>query len=118
MSVESKIVSAMSFTGLPCRNGIYKGTATTYLTFNANSIPADFADDAPQHERWLVQLHLYAPVESNTIALRKQIKAAIQCAGFTFPSQIDASGSLREGDMDSMVRHIVFEFETAEGMDE
>lgn len=109
MSVEGRIIAAVEFTGLPCRYGAYEGDATTYITFNANSIPADFADDAPQHERWLAQLHLFAPFTADTTTLRKQIKAALFSAGFSYPSQVDATASEDAG------RHVVFEFEVVEG---
>lgn len=113
MSIESRIIAAVSGTGLPCRYGIYEGGATTYLTFNVNSIPANFADDAPQHERWLVQLHLFAPFTTDTTTVRGQIKEALLAADFSYPVQLDASNSVR--DSDGTERHIVFEFEAAEG---
>ena len=115
MNIESQIIDAVAFTNLPCRYGIYEGDETTYLTFNMNGIPANFADDEPQHERWLIQLHLFAPFTTDTTALRKQIKAALLAADFSYPDQIDASNSVR--DSDGTERHIVFEFEGVEGVD-
>jgi len=114
MSIESQIITAMTGLSLPCAYGIYEGNATIYTTFNANSIPDDFADDAPQHDRWLIQLHLFAPFTTDTTTLRKQIKAEILAAGFTYPSQVDAGG--KDPDEDGTERHIVFEFESVEGV--
>ncbi len=114
MSIESQIITAMAGLSLPCAYDIYAGSASTYTTFNTNSIPSDFADDAPQHERWLIQLHLFAPFTTDTTTLRKQIKAAILAAGFTYPSQVDVGG--KDPDEDGTERHIVFEFEAVEGV--
>lgn len=111
MSIQAQIISAVAFSGLPCAYEVYDGDATAFLTFNMNSIPANFADDAPQHDRWLIQLHLFAPLTTDTTTLRKQIKAAIFVAGFTYPSQVDATAP------DDPERHVVFDFETAEGAD-
>jgi hypothetical protein len=36
--MESQIIAALAFTGLPCQYGVYEGEAATYLTFNLNSI--------------------------------------------------------------------------------
>lgn len=114
MSIESRIVEAVAFTKMPCASPNYDGEEKAFLTFNLDAIASDFADDAPQHDRWLIQLHLFAPVTQNTRKLRKQIRQAIFDAGFTFPDQIDASEAFKK--TDGSEQHIVFEFEDAEGI--
>lgn len=114
MSIEERIVRAVAPIGLPCAHPNYDGEEKTFLTFNLDAIPDNFADDGPLHERWIVQLHLFAPVTQNTRKLRKEIRNAVFAAGFTYPDQIDASEAFKK--TDGSEQHIVFEFEDAEGI--
>lgn len=109
MSVASQIRAAVAGFGYPCEQISYDGTAETYFTFNMFSTPDDFADDEAGAEVWTIQLHLFAPFTLDTTTLRKQIKAAIRAAGFTAPSMVDASESVRVAD--GTEQHLVFEFE-------
>ena len=115
MSVASDVAAAVAFTGYPVHQVSYDGEEATYFTLNMNAIPSDFADDAPQHDRWLIQLHLFAPFKLNTTTIRRQIRNALFAAGFTYPSLVDASESARSSD--GTEQHIVFEFDAAEGID-
>jgi hypothetical protein len=114
MSVADDITSAVSFTELPCYNGVYEGQESTFLTINMDAIPDNFADDAPQYDRWLVQLHLFAPYTLDTTTLRRQIRDALHNAGFTYPSLVDASAD--KALIDGTEQHIVFEFEVPEAI--
>jgi len=114
MSVADGIISAVSFTGLPCYNGAYEGQESAFLTINMDAIPDNFADDAPQYDRWLVQLHLFAPYTLDTTTLRRQIRDALHNAGFTYPSLVDASAD--KALSDGTEQHIVFEFEVPEAI--
>ena len=114
MSIEERIVRAVAFTGLPCVHPNYDGEEKAFLTFNLDALPSNFADDQPMHDRWLIQLHLFAPVTQNTRKLRKQIRQSIFDAGFTYPEQIDASEAFKK--TDGSEQHIVFEFEGVEGI--
>lgn len=114
MSIASDVKTAIGFTGYPMQQVSYDGDAQTYFTLNMDAIPSNFADDAPQHDRWLVQLHLFAPFSQNTTAIRRQIRNALQAAGFTYPSQVDASE--KTGASDGTEQHIVFEFEGTEAI--
>lgn len=107
MTINQRIIAAMDF-GVPCVPGIYKGTADEYITFNYNSMPDDFGDDAPGHEVNLVQVHYVCPVRQDSVARRKSIKQKLFAAGFTWPDMTDAK------DADS--QHYVFECEIAEGV--
>ena len=108
MSIEARLKAVLMRFGDPVENGVYMGTANRYYTFNVTTLGADYADDAPQHERYLVQVHLFAPLTFNFVARRKATKAALFGAGFRWPECTDAS--------DSDGRHIVFETEYAEGV--
>jgi hypothetical protein len=114
VSVASEIAAAVAFTGYPVHQISYDGTATTYFVMNMDGIPDNFADDAPQHDRWLVQLHLFAPFTLNTTTIRRQIRNALHAAGYTYPSQVDASENARAAD--GTEQHIVFEFEATEAI--
>lgn len=114
MSVASDIKTAITFTGYPMQQISYDGTAITYFVLNMNAIPDNFADDAPQHDRWLVQLHLFAPFTLNTTTICRQIRAALFAAGYTYPSQVDASETTRA--TDGTEQHVVFEFEAVEAI--
>ena len=72
--------------------------------------PADFADDDAEHYRYLVQVHLYAPLEKNTRAYRREISRRLVAAGFTRPTVTPAS--------DDHGQHYAFECEIAGGVDD
>lgn len=111
MSLNSRIVKALDgLTPSPAHADTYKGPDALYIVFNITEIPADFGDDDAGHYRALVQVHLYAPHELNTVKLRREIKAAIVAAGFTRPSVTPAS--------DERGQHYVFEFEDVEAVEE
>lgn len=77
-----------------------------YYTFSCSSSGADFGDDAPGCERWMVSVHLFAPLNGNLSRRVKQTKQALFRAGFTWPHSTDASD--QEG------QHIVFDCEIEE----
>lgn len=106
MSVESKIIAAVAFSGYPCYRRIYTGTATTYFVMTIDSEPTDFADNAPRHERFSAMLHFVAPITFDDTTLRKQIKDALKAAGFTYPTAMDAS--------DEKQLRVIYEFKIAE----
>lgn len=113
MSIASRIIEAVSFTKLPCVQVSYNGNEETYFTFNLQAIPSAFADDSPDADIWLIQLHLYAPFTLDTTKLRRRVRNAIHNAGFTYPDLTDASSGIRS--TDGTEQHIVFEFEDATG---
>lgn len=108
MSVASDIRRAVIPFGYPVAQNSYTGTEKTYFVFYINTFPADFADDMPQHERQLVQLHLFAPLTLNTTELQREVKRALFGSGFTWPVKENAS--------DDTAQHIVFECEAVEGV--
>jgi hypothetical protein len=109
-SIDSRIVDALSEFGLEIERSVYTGQNKKYFVFNYTTIPDDFSDDMPEHERYLIQVHLFAPpVEKNINAMVKSVKNALYKAGFIFPETVDES--------DSDGRHIIFETEDAEEID-
>lgn len=109
MSVDARITSTLGVFGYDVSNGVSFAKDKTYFAFNYTVIPADFGDDAPCHDRYLVQVHLFCPLNVNITTLKKRVRQKLFAAGFTWPSVTDAS--------DGNGRHIVFECEDAEGVD-
>lgn len=111
MSLNERLTAALSgLTPSGPAADTKKGNGAEYIVFNYSMIPADFGDDDAEHYLALVQVHLYAPHEKNTVELRRKIKAAIVAAGFTRPSVTPAS--------DERGQHYVFEFEDVEAVEE
>ena len=100
MNVNALLVGTLDSL-LPTADGVYKGAATEYIVFNYTELPADFADDDAAHYRYLVQVHLYAPLEKNTRTYRREISR---------PTVTPAS--------DKNGQHYVFECEIAGGVDD
>lgn len=110
MTVDQKIRTALLPLGYPVENAVYQGTEKTYFTFQYTTITTDFADDTPGHERYLISVSLVAPLNNSTISkLIRRTKKALFAAGFTWPETFNNS--------DDDGRNIIFECETAEGVD-
>lgn len=109
MSVEARLKTILEDFGDPVENGVYHGEAERYYTFNVTTVGDDYADDAPQHERYLIQVHFYAPLSFNFVKRRRDTCRALYFGEFQWPSVTDAS--------DDDGRHLVFETECAEGVE-
>ena len=101
-----KIKEVLDVFGYKVSTNIYTGSEQIYFVISVNAFPDDFADDGPQHIKYLCSVHLYCPHLFSTTVLKKQVKKALHDAGFTYPTEIDASDE---------TQHIVFEFEGADG---
>lgn len=108
MSVNTEIIAALKPIGYPVAADVYTEESDVYILITINTIPEDFADDEPHCERNLCMAHLYCPHELDTTDIQKQIKLALQSAGFTYPTKLNASGK--------DIQHIVFEFENIEAI--
>lgn len=106
MSTESRIKKILDQFGDPVENGVYHGKEKRYYAFKLTTHGDDYADDAPQHEKVLVQLHFFAPLNFNYVIRVRETKIALANGGFLWPETYDAS--------DDESRHIVFETETIE----
>ncbi len=109
-SVDEKLRNALLPFGDPVENAVYQGKEKQYYVFNYSTLAADFGDDGPVHERYLVQVHLFTPLGENVTKRVRDTKRALFSAGFTWPATENAS--------DEDGRHIVFECETAEGIED
>ena len=104
--MNRKIKEVLDVYGFPVATNTYTGDEDIYFVMTINAFPDDFADDGPQHIKYLCSVHLYCPHTFNTMGIKRQIKKALHDAGFTYPTEIDASDE---------TQHIVFEFEGADG---
>lgn len=110
MSVDKQLKDALGGLGLPLASGVYTREATTYLTYNYDTMPAQFADNRPWMERVLIQVHLVTPVQTALLPLRRRVHNALVRGGFSWPEVVDAS--------EKEVRHLVFECEVLVPVDE
>lgn len=110
MTVDERLTKALAHLGLDIDNAVGFSKSKRYLTFNYSTLPEVFADDAPHYERYMVQVHLFMPLGENISKLKRQVKQALFDADFTWPTTEDAS--------DEDGRHIVFECETTEVIDD
>lgn len=103
MSINSRIVDAVTPIVPVCVPAGYDGAAEIYTTFNINSIPMGFGDGKPRCLRCMVQLHAFFPEGYSSLKTRRSLARAILAAGFTYPTEEDAS--------DDVGQHYVLEFE-------
>ena len=107
MSVNSILKATLNPIS-PAEADVYEGKEAVYITFNYNSLPVDFGDDEPAHERFLVQVHLWAPAGYNSLAKRRAIKKALTSVA-TWPTYTNVSGTT--GNKKDVGQHHVFECE-------
>lgn len=105
-SVDAKLKKALSKTKLDVERSVYLGKEKKYIVFDYNTIPDDYADDEPERERYLIAVHLFAPLKDNINSLVRSLKNLLVTAGFSYPETEDASSSSE--------RHIVLETEITE----
>ena len=114
MSVESRLVDAVGIFGDPVEKAQLYAAASErprrYYTFVCESFGDDFGDDEPGCERWLVSVHLFAPVGESCLQQVRKTKHALFRAGFTWPRTIDAA--------DQAEQHYVFECEALEPIED
>ncbi len=108
LSIEKKIKDAIEPLGYSVYPNNYDGDDETYFVFNHNTVPGDFGNNVPQHERALIQVHLFCPHTFNSVTLRKNIKKNLSDAGFSWPYMTNASEKDNQ--------HYTFECEDAEGV--
>ena len=108
-SIDKQLVSALLPFGYDVQRIPYTGSNKQYFAFNYSTIPMNHSDDEPEYEKYLIQVHLYAPIGAKLTSLAKQVKVALHTAGFTYPDSEDASTADE--------KHIVFETENAEPID-
>lgn len=103
MDLDTLITTTLSPLGYPVYANQYNGDDDIFFVFNYTTYPDGFWDDAANAEKYLVQIHLFAPHGDNINALRKKTKKTIANAGFVWPSEVNAS--------ETSCQHYVYECE-------
>ncbi len=114
MSIDEELQTTLAALGVPVKNAVFLGDEDAlceeaYITFNYSTIGMEYADDSPQFEKYLVQVHIFAPLKTNTMKLVRTAKRALASAEYTWPETINAS--------DNYGRHIILECEKVSGGD-
>ncbi len=80
---------------LPLGYGVYpnhySGDDDVYFVFSSSVWGADYGDDEPQCLKYLVYINLYCPHTFNSSRLIADAKEVLHGAGFTYPSETNAS---------------------------
>ena len=85
LTVDKRIRTALISFGYDVEKGVYRGDSKTYFVFGYNTIPAQPSDDTPEFEKYLIWVRIVAPVTTKITGLIRQVKRALESAGFTYP---------------------------------
>ncbi len=107
MSVNARIINAVTPVVPTCVPNIYRGKEPEYCTFNYFTAPAALGENTPGAIVYNCQLHYVLPYGDDPTSTVGRLCAAIGQAGFTWPGVEDAS------DEDGL--HFVLEFEGCDG---
>lgn len=116
MTVNERLIAALSPLGFPVVSDLYTGDESEYITFNYATRGVLFADDAPGVESYFIQVHFLCAYDFDYVGPVNRIKRALFRAGFTWPEMVNATGDYAEAAKEG--RHYVFECELAEGVDD
>lgn len=103
MSIEERLIAAVTPVVPVCVHGVYTGTEEVYCTFNLSQTPDSFGDDEPEVLRCSGMLHLYMPATGDPRTLRRQLRRALL--------EADLGAAIVEDASDADNVHLVFEFE-------
>lgn len=108
MTVEEKILAAVTPLVPECVENLYGGDADEYCTYNFNEIPAAFGDNTAHAVRYLCQVHWFLPLRRQPRPKKKELRRALAAQrGFTVPEIVNAS--------DEIGQHYVYEFQAVDG---
>lgn len=107
MTINERIIRAVTTVVPVCTPNIYRGEQETYCTFNYTEIPVGHGDNSPHAVRYLIQVHFHCPATQNSVATRKALRKALLDADFTAPVISDLT--------DDLDQHYVLECEGVEG---
>ena len=99
--LNQRIIEAVGPVAGVCVPDLYLGEQETYCTFNFTELPEGLGDNGMRAVRYLVQV-------AESVAIRRQLRAALLAADFTPPSITNAT--------DELSQHYVYEFEDVGGL--
>lgn len=113
MTINQRIIAALGHLA-PVEPDSFTADGTkTYYTFTYNSFPIAFSNNAPTHEKFMIQVHLFCPLRFDSVSLRQETKSAIANAGFIYPEEVNASEGQTSAGFGG-IQHYVYSFETVE----
>lgn len=111
MTVNEKIIQALTPFNTPIRSDFFSGDDEEYFTFNyADRRAAKHGDNRALYVVAYMQIHWFLPRVKDYLADRERICRALEDAGFTYPDVTEMiEKSEKKSDKD--IRHVVFECE-------
>lgn len=115
MTINKKIIEALKEYGMPVVSNHYSGTEKRYIEFNLFDDTGEvFADDTPQFDVVMVQVHLFLPREEDCLQLKKQIRNSLLEAGFCYADITENVDPEATEQYPYGIRHLTFETEIEE----
>ena len=107
MSIQSMIEAAVKPVVPEIARGEYTGEGEVFCVWDASEMPGGFGDNRPGYIRYLVQLDLYLPFETEPQEWINRVRAAIQAEDlFSTPTVEPVDADEQDG-----IRKFAFEFE-------
>ena len=106
MTVNKRIIDALSPLGIPVTADFFGDSEEEYITFNdVTDKGALYADNEPVADVAEMQVHYFLPTTKNYLENKKKIRKALLAAGFTWPDVTVLT------EPDQKTRHLTFECE-------
>lgn len=111
-TINQKILEALKKYGMPVVPDHYTGKEKRYIEFNLyDDSGAVFADEEPEFDIVLVQVHLFLPREDDYLKVQKQIRRSLFDAGFCYADITQIVEPEATEQYPYGIRHITFETE-------
>ncbi len=115
MTVNQKIINALKKYGMPIVPDHYTGKEKRYIEFDIYDDRGEiFADETPEFDVTLVQIHLFLPREEDYLSLKKQIRQSLCDAGFCYADITQIIEPEATEQYPYGIRHLTFETEIDE----
>lgn len=115
MTINKKIIEALKKYGMPVAPDHYSGKEKRYFEFNLyDDTGAVFADEEPEFDIVIIQVHLFLPREEDYLRLKKQIRNSLCEAGFCYADITEMVEPESTEQYPYGIRHIIFETEIDE----
>lgn len=115
MTINQKIINALKPYGMPVIPEHYSGKEKRYIEFNLyDDTGKVFADEEPEFDVVLVQVHLFLPREEDYLKLKNQIRRSLCEAGFCYADITQIVEPEPTNEYPYGIRHLTFETEIEE----
>lgn len=115
MTINQKIINALKPYGMPVVPDHYNGKEKRYIEFNlCDDTGTIFADEKPEFDVVLIQVHLFLPREEDYLELKKQIRQSLCEAGFCYADITQIVEPEPTNECPYGIRHLTFETEIEE----